>query len=303
MPTFIYIPAAATGSWEPDDLTDLRCWLDASDTTTLFDAATGGSLPAANGSIGRWEDKTTNNYDADDAVNASNAKITTKRPTRITSAQNGLDAVGFSGSQWFDHNTARGMLRNRSCALVAVAMKFGSTSTSSFQFAFSNRSTTGATPIIRCQLIHGNANKFELYSLRLDADSSTQAVSTSANPPYNTDWHVHVAVLDWAANTLSYYIDGSLIGTDSYATGGANTSDTDLPTTHDTWTAIGQSNRSGANDNPLSSGSRIGELICAAKGSGSYSTSDREKVEGYLAHKWGLTANLPSGHPYKNSAP
>ena len=29
------------------------------------------------------------------------------------------------------------------------------------------------------------------------------------------------------------------------------------------------------------------------------STADREKVEGYLAHKWGLTNNLPSSHPFK----
>jgi hypothetical protein len=33
------------------------------------------------------------------------------------------------------------------------------------------------------------------------------------------------------------------------------------------------------------------------------STSDRQQVEGYLAHKWGLTANLPDGHPYKTAAP
>lgn len=33
------------------------------------------------------------------------------------------------------------------------------------------------------------------------------------------------------------------------------------------------------------------------------STADRERLEGYLAHKWGLTANLPSSHPYKSSAP
>lgn len=29
----------------------------------------------------------------------------------------------------------------------------------------------------------------------------------------------------------------------------------------------------------------------------------RQKVEGYLAHKWGLTASLPSGHPYKVNPP
>lgn len=28
-----------------------------------------------------------------------------------------------------------------------------------------------------------------------------------------------------------------------------------------------------------------------------------EKLEGYLAHKWGLTVNLPAGHPYKVNPP
>jgi hypothetical protein len=29
----------------------------------------------------------------------------------------------------------------------------------------------------------------------------------------------------------------------------------------------------------------------------------RQRLEGYLAHKWGLTANLPSDHPYKVNVP
>ena len=33
------------------------------------------------------------------------------------------------------------------------------------------------------------------------------------------------------------------------------------------------------------------------------SGSDRQKTEGYLAHKWGKTASLPAGHPYKTTAP
>jgi hypothetical protein len=36
---------------------------------------------------------------------------------------------------------------------------------------------------------------------------------------------------------------------------------------------------------------------------GAVSTSDRQKLEGYLAHKWGLTNSLPAGHPYKSVAP
>lgn len=33
------------------------------------------------------------------------------------------------------------------------------------------------------------------------------------------------------------------------------------------------------------------------------STEDRQKVEGYLAWKWGLEADLPIGHPYKTTPP
>ena len=42
----------------------------------------------------------------------------------------------------------------------------------------------------------------------------------------------------------------------------------------------------------------IAEIVVAPT---ALSTADRQKIEGYLAHKWGLTANLPSGHPYKTN--
>lgn len=33
------------------------------------------------------------------------------------------------------------------------------------------------------------------------------------------------------------------------------------------------------------------------------SAANRQKVEGYIAHKWGYTSLLPSGHPYKTTPP
>lgn len=45
---------------------------------------------------------------------------------------------------------------------------------------------------------------------------------------------------------------------------------------------------------------QIGEIILF---SSALSDLDRIKMEGYLAHKWGLLANLPSDHPYKTGAP
>ena len=32
-------------------------------------------------------------------------------------------------------------------------------------------------------------------------------------------------------------------------------------------------------------------------------TTERQKLEGYLAHKWELTTNLPADHPYKTAVP
>lgn len=45
----------------------------------------------------------------------------------------------------------------------------------------------------------------------------------------------------------------------------------------------------------------IAEMIIV-EGSGAPG-AEKGKIEGYLAHKWGLAANLPSGHPYKDAAP
>ena len=50
---------------------------------------------------------------------------------------------------------------------------------------------------------------------------------------------------------------------------------------------------------------RMGEFFTVAglPGTGGTNISNIEKAEGYLAWKWGLVSNLPSGHPYKNAAP
>jgi len=44
----------------------------------------------------------------------------------------------------------------------------------------------------------------------------------------------------------------------------------------------------------------LGEIIVV---NSALSDSDRQKLEGYLAHKWGMAGALPSGHPYKSAPP
>jgi len=54
--------------------------------------------------------------------------------------------------------------------------------------------------------------------------------------------------------------------------------------------------RNGASDPPRGWRGQISEVVSV---SAPLTTIQRQHVEGYLAHKWGLGANLPSDHPYK----
>ena len=47
-------------------------------------------------------------------------------------------------------------------------------------------------------------------------------------------------------------------------------------------------------------GGMLGEIILFDS---MVSKSEKLKIDGYLAHKWGLTSNLPANHPYKSNAP
>ena len=44
-------------------------------------------------------------------------------------------------------------------------------------------------------------------------------------------------------------------------------------------------------------------VVGALPGTGGTDITEFQKAEGYLAHKWGLTGNLPSDHPFKNVSP
>lgn len=59
----------------------------------------------------------------------------------------------------------------------------------------------------------------------------------------------------------------------------------------------------GAEHNAPSGRYWVGECWELIEGNQALSTADIERLEGYLAHTRGLTANLPSDHPYKTVAP
>jgi hypothetical protein len=96
--------------FSPSSIGGLQLWLDSSDASTLFDATTGGSLVAADGSVARWQDKSGNARHA--TQSSSNS-----RPLRKTAIQGGKDVLRFDGSNDFV-TCSIGSIQN--CTVFAV---------------------------------------------------------------------------------------------------------------------------------------------------------------------------------------
>lgn len=94
------------------------------------------------------------------------------------------------------------------------------------------------------------------------------------------NWHLYL--LDVNGNTVTYRQDGSQVGTNSSA---SNSFDGGLGVLN-----------LGENGDRAPSTWDVAEIVICDR-------ADIEKVEGYLAHRWGLEGNLPAGHTYKSSPP
>lgn len=111
--------------------------------------------------------------------------------------------------------------------------------------------------------------------------TNTRNMITAAHPAF-TSWRVasfHSATNDWR-----YYVDGSNIATLATSTFAAGSAP-----------QIGYSAGGGTGFE-----GQIAEIIDC---NDVLTTLERQKVEGYLAWKYGLQANLPVGHPYLSAAP
>jgi len=97
------------------------------------------------------------------------------------------------------------------------------------------------------------------------------------------DIHINfIGCLTWDTSNSYLYIDGQQ--TNTAASGAGPFTVNDL--------RVGYVSNSNLD-------SSVGELIILEDAS----TVTRQKLEGYLAWKWSLEANLPSGHPYKSAPP
>ena len=75
----------APSGWTPASLST-ALWLDGADGTTMYDATSGGSVVAANGTVARWEDKSGNTRHVTQATAGT-------RPTLRASVINSKSAI------------------------------------------------------------------------------------------------------------------------------------------------------------------------------------------------------------------
>lgn len=89
----IFVPTqnASNFIFAPTNINGLQLWLDASDTSTLYDATVGGSLVTTDGSaVARWDDKSGNSRHATQTT-------TNDRPLLKTAVRNGRNVLRFDG--------------------------------------------------------------------------------------------------------------------------------------------------------------------------------------------------------------
>ena len=114
----------------------------------------------------------------------------------------------------------------------------------------------------------------------------------TSNIPFqsNGNWSRTAFVIVTAAR-VSSTCNGFVNGTASNTTGTTNTG------------SISNSDVFDIGSRAVGAGPMVGDIAEILVGGATLDDNQRFKIEGYLAHKYGLSANLPSDHKYKNAAP
>lgn len=265
------------GNWDPTDSITTRFHIDASDTNSY--TLSGSTVTAVT-------DK------------SSNFSITVNgTPTAVTSGLNSFLVWDFSGSgedfTTSDEQAVTDGSGNHWAIGVFLADNIDDTQDSFYSF---ENNTVAGTSKRDYAVSSGNASLFN-GELDLDGLSSNRISSTIGNLEAFTSsvsldaFHIVGTIFNKTGNQISTRVDGSNAFTP----------------VNDYDNAINQNQdvrimRNRANERM---DGRVAEffVVGALPGTGGTDITEFEKAEGYLAHKWGLTANLPSDHPFKNVSP
>lgn len=252
-----------TAPFVPSDLGNMGLWLDAADSATVT---------LVSGAVSQWNDKSGAGKNAVQGT-------PTKRPTYTSSLLNGKGGLTYDG--------------------IDDCMPVASYATKPFISVFIVTKTTNAKPFFMEQGTDVNSvDGFYILGTNAYAGATRRAANLNyALGPVN--WlgpndeiisYVTTSTPAVSGSIFSFWRSGNTVALTQ------STGTTVADTTTTATLNIGSRN----NGALIQMSGNLHEVIFY---NAELSTTNRQKVEGYLAHKWGLTANLPVTHPYKTVAP
>jgi hypothetical protein len=206
----------------------------------------------------------------DKSGNGRNATEATNRPALTSSALNGKNAVTFDGTN--DLLTINSSFLATTNLLIACVAKENNGGFGGIITSKSGNLSDGSPAL--------NINSSRVYEFDPGAISPITSTTTGVA------WRLIAGQILSATSSL-IAIDGTTEATSSSAVSFASTD----PTTVLGKYRVGDLNFGAFN---------LAEIVVLTAGS---TLGSRQKLEGYLAHKWGLEANLPNDHPYKTVGP
>lgn len=268
--------------WTPLNMATVpQIYLDAQDSTItiILDACSALGNLGAMGSAGDFSQSTN-----------------TKRPAVLTAELNSNRVLRFDGvNDVLTGSTAaqKDIFRNKPAAWC---------------FSVHKKRTTDGTPTIRSIFAAGDgasatavriatyagfstaglANTPRLLGKRLDEDSYGVINAPSA---YSGSYIMNLNAIDYATRLGQIHVNGAMVVENTTLTTAGNSSDTSAIAGMTIGAFVNESSPADID-------------VAAIIVSNAYpSAGDIDKLFGWAAHKYGLTANLPGGHPYKTVAP
>jgi hypothetical protein len=240
-------------------IANLALWLDAQDGATLFDAQSGGSLVAADGSVGRWVDKSGGGRNVTQGT-ANN------RPVLKTGIVNGRNVLRFNGTSH---------------------ILFGADTTSDLPFPYSlfavYQSSDTAGSIVSSTRTSGGfvaevIRKSAANTLQgLQQNGSTNGEATVAAA--DASWHVAEIVYSGTASSLTFTVRAN----------GGTTSDMTTARARDASAATRALNIGGV----ISGGGFIdglqGDIAEVVAYGRTLSAAELSRVRQYLGKRYGIT--------------
>jgi hypothetical protein len=220
-----------------------------------LDAADSSTITHSSNAVSQWSDKSGN----------GNTMSATGNPSTGTRGLNGINVVDFDGDDYFESASAYPTGNDFSFIMVA-----GIDSISTFDHSiFSIRQATGEPSFQACA---GNGSSF-LIQFKQTSMGTDKTFATSAKHGPS----LYEFVFNDSSDLLEVFLDGTALGTTPY---------TAAPNQGNKLTIF--ANR----DKSKRPNGFVAEMIGFTS---ALSTADRQKIENYLAVKWGLSISTRLG--------